>query len=234
MTNTSLSVKKYLIFLILSSFLAACSAKRAGLDDFRALQTGDLVFLDLDCGDICDAIESVTLEQFSVNGPRLSHVGIVERIENEIFVLESWPPKGVQSTPLKDFLARVSGGLNQPSGVYLGKLRPEARSAGQSAIVRIRNQIGKPYDDRFVWTPKSFYCSELVTFGFASEGSRVLGQFDPLFMPRPMYFGESRSKALKTWEDYYQKMKEDVPHGELGVSPLGIYLEGKQRLFVKD
>jgi hypothetical protein len=234
MTNTSLSVKKYLIFLILSSFLAACSAKRTGLDDFRALQTGDLVFLDLNCGDICDAIESVTVEQFAVDGPRLSHVGIVERFGDEIFILESWPPKGVQSTALSDFLARVSGGLNQPSGVYLGKLKPEFRSAGQSAVARIRTQIGKPYDDRFVWTPKSFYCSELVTFGFASEGTSTLGQFDPLFMPRPMYFGRPQSQALKTWADYYQNLKEEVPHQKLGVSPLGIYLEGKNRLFVKD
>lgn len=234
MTNTSLSVKKYLIFLILSSLLAACSTKRTGLDDFKALQSGDLLFLDLSCGDICDAIESVTLEQFAVDGPRLSHVGIVERIGNEIFVLESWPPKGVQSTPLRDFLSRVSGGLNQAAGVYVGRLKPEWRSTGQAAVTRIRTQIGKPYDDRFVWTPNSFYCSELVTFGFASEGSKLLGQFDPFFMPRPMYFGAAQSKALRTWEDYYETLKEDVPHQKLGVSPLGIYLEGKNRLFVKD
>lgn len=234
MTNTSLSVKKYMKFLILSSFLASCSAKRAGLGDLGALQTGDLVFLDLNCGDICDAIEAVTLEQFGVAGPRLSHVGIVERIGSQVFVLESWPPQGVQATPLKDFLARVSGGANQRSGFYVGRLKPETRSAGETAVQKIRSQIGKPYDDHFVWTPQSFYCSELVTFGFASEGSNLLGQFDPIFMPRPMYFGKDRSKELKAWEDYYKKMNQEVPHQELGVSPLGIYLEGKRRLFVQD
>ena len=234
MTNTTWPLKKHLKFLILGLISTACSLKQGPLDELSTLETGDLLFLDLDCGEICDAIETVTLEQFQVQGPRLSHVGIVERRPEGIFLWEAWPPKGVQLTPLKDFVSRSSGHLNQPSGVYVGRLRPEARSLGQTAVERIQKQRGKGYDNRFDWKTNEFYCSELVSFGFGGQGGSLLGQLDPLFMPRPMYFGASRSTSLKAWEKYYQDLKVDVPHQNLGVSPLGIYLEGKKKIFVTD
>ncbi|MEZ4818920.1 MAG: hypothetical protein R3A45_03115 [Bdellovibrionota bacterium] len=40
------------------------------------LQNGDLIFLNLSCGELCDAIEDITLRQFKTNGPELSHVGM--------------------------------------------------------------------------------------------------------------------------------------------------------------
>lgn len=189
------------------------------------LETGDLIFLDLDCGAICNAIENVTIEQFGVKGPRLSHLGIVSVEGKDVQILEAWPQVGVRQVDLESFLGRVNGALKSPEGFYLGRLKPEYRSMGIEAVKRIKTQLGKPYDDSFGWKSDRFYCSELVSFGFS--GMEV-------FKPRPMFFGKRHSGDLKEWESYYQDLGMPVPQGELGISPLGIYLEGRKRLFLKD
>jgi len=215
------------ILCLLATFcFASCAAhKNTYISQLPPLSTGDLIFLDLDCGDLCDSIENVTLEQFEVSGPRLSHLGIVEVIDGIPSVLEAWSKGGVREVTMESFLGRVNGALNSPEGFYVGRLKPEYRSMGQEAVKRIRVQLGKPYDDVFNWAHDRFYCSELVSFGFA--GMEV-------FKPRPMFFGKRKSKELKRWESYYQDLGVPVPDRELGISPLGIYLEGQKRLFLKN
>ncbi len=226
-------MKALFVNLILVGFIGSmaisCGLKRplqpktAGLP---SLETGDLIFLDLDCGELCDAIETVTLEQFDVKGPRLSHVGIIEKVGNEVFVLEAWTRGGVQTVSLEHFLNRVSGGLNQANGFYLGRLKPAHRAIGVAAVDRIRKFLGWPYDDSFEWDPTRFYCSELVSIGFSSGGN--------FFRPLPMFFGSPQSASYSTWKSYYRDIGQPLPQASPGVSPLGIYLEGKRRLFVPE
>ena len=57
------------------------------------IKSGDLLFLDMDCGEFCDAVEKVT---FGVNGAKFSHIGLVSVQENgEKMVLEA-VSKGVK------------------------------------------------------------------------------------------------------------------------------------------
>lgn len=177
-------------------------------------EDGDLIFLDLDCGAICDAIEDVTLRQFQVDGPRLSHVGILHREKGKWMVLEAWD--NVQDTPLDVVLARAG---SRPW--YWGRvnLMPDAR---RKAVTIAKSHLGRPYDPEFLITNDGDYCSELVAEAFNDAALPRTA-----FFYRPMSFGNPKNPkdaAAQTWRDYFAKRQQKIPAGEPGISPLGIFL----------
>ena len=187
--------------------LTACSPARV-----IAWQPGDLVFLDLDCGELCDAIEDVTLKQYGVEGPRLSPVGIVVQGQTDWEVLEAWD--GVQRTPLATFLGRVPDTHWRAS-----RLKQSWQGQVPAAIAFAEKQLGAPYDEAFLVNNGAYYCSELVVDAFASPGPAAP------FENRPMYYAtETALPAGETWRAYFEKRKEPVPEKAPGQSPLGIYL----------
>jgi hypothetical protein len=207
-----------------SILLTGCGATAHGTSPALAPtpRSGDLIFLDLDCGAICDAIEEVTRQQLNVDGPRLSHVGLVEQRVDGTYVIEAWPEGGVRRTALRDVLGRV----RQPQAVRWGELLPRYRALGAAAVARAARLLGTPYDDEFLLDNRRLYCSELVYEAFrAANGGR------PVFPLSPMRFGSPGSSARRTWEDYYRRRGSPVPDGQPGLSPLGIYLHGRRELF---
>ena len=198
----------------------AASPPAATSTDLGTLQSGDLVFLDLDCGELCDAMARVTEEQFGVSGPALSHVAIVERSATGLSVLEAWPGTGVARTPLAQVLAR-----KQRSPARYLRLRGDLRSAGEAATRAAAARIGTPYDDDFLPDNGKLYCSELVQEAYheALSGS---GTPSP-FRASPMAFGAPGSTARAVWNHYYGERHMPVPDGVAGISPLGVYLEAR-------
>lgn len=194
----------------------ATSLAAAPSTDLGALRSGDLVFLDLDCGDLCDAMASVTKEQFGVPGPALSHVAIVERSAAGLSVLEAWPGTGVARTPLAQVLAR-----KQRSPARYLRLRDDLRSAGEAAARAAAKRIGTPYDEDFLPDNGKLYCSELV-----QEAYRDALDASP-FHTSPMAFGAPGSAARAVWVHYYGERHIPVPDGVAGISPLGVYLEAR-------
>ena len=73
----------------------------AQTNDLPPLQNGDLLFQDMDCGPICNAIEEVT-EGF--DGHDFSHIGLVTIQKDSIFIIEAIG-KDVHLTPLATFLS---------------------------------------------------------------------------------------------------------------------------------
>lgn len=219
-------MRSYSIFVLLTFCLVTegCANRGPepdGLSLNQQLKVGDLIFLDLDCGELCDAIETVTLEQFEVKGPRLSHIGAVSRKTlHETYVIEAWPVGGVREVSLKDFLARVKAGENHANGYYLGHFKASYRAKAVNSVKAMKKLIGLRYDEVFLIQNKKYYCSELIADGFM-----------PLFQLKPMYFGKPDSHDYKVWKDYYEKQKMSVPSGKPGLSPLGIYLEGREKYF---
>ena len=169
------------------------------------LETGDFIFVDLDCGPICEAIEDVTLQQFGKENPRLSHVGILEKVGNEFFVWEAWPEGGVVATSLKKFLNRKN------SKNYLASVSPSLRDEVQMAIEFIKSKKGLPYNSSFLNNENSYYCSQLI--------QAALPRYFNLL---PMYFGTPSDKNYTAWISYFQSHGISIPQGQLGVSPLGV------------
>ena len=77
------------ILLLLCVLLTGCGAP----SDESGLKAGDLLFQDLDCGPMCDAIEAVTE---GAQGKDFSHCAMVVKVQDSLKVLEAMG-KGVVS-----------------------------------------------------------------------------------------------------------------------------------------
>lgn len=189
------------IFLLcLLPFLS--TAQKAG-----TLQDGDLLFLDLNCGSLCDAIEAVTE---GVGGRDFSHLGMVRKKGDSVFVLEAMG-NSVQATSLPVFLKYTSEPALQ------ARLRPEYQYLIPKALAFTEAQLGLPYDDAFLPDNGKYYCSELIYEAFLNAAGK------PFFQTEPMTFREPGSQNyFPVWVDYYEKLRIPVPEGIAGCNPGGI------------
>lgn len=171
-------------------------------------ESGDLIFQNLDCGDMCDAIEAVTQ---GYKGQKFSHVGLVNRMGKTIMVIEAMGA-GVRMIPLDSFLKRTS------NKVYVGRVKKEYTRFIKKAIRFSVQQIGKSYDDAFVYDNGKYYCSELIydAFLYANHGK-------PFFQLEPMTFKKPGSDDyFPVWVNYYKKLNVPIPEGKPGCNPGGL------------
>jgi hypothetical protein len=187
------------------------------------LKKGDLLFQDLDCGALCNAIESVTT---GIGDAHFSHIGIVSTItkENKIFITEALGGK-VKETELEVFLARSKDKCGRPK-VVVG--RAKDLEVNNNAIANLKKYIGKKYDDVFDINNDRYYCSELVYFSFEDSNR------EKLFSLMPMTFKDKKTgKYLKSWKEYFNKLNIDIPEGKPGINPGGISKSGKISILYK-
>ena len=176
------------------------------------LQTGDLLFQDLDCGSFCDAIEKVTC---GYNGAKFSHIGIAafDSITHNFVVIEAVSPR-VKKTPLDTFLSRSCDKNNNPK-VVVGRLKDKYRYLIPLAIAKARKLIGKQYDNVFDIHNDKYYCSELIYQIFYLANNNK-----PVFQLQPMTFNDPDTrKYFKIWVDYFNNLKIPIPEGKLGINP---------------
>jgi aminopeptidase N len=174
------------------------------------LQPGDLLFQDLDCGPLCEAIESVTQ---GYRGADFSHVAMVSEMdESRIMVFEAIGGK-VRETKLEDFLSRSQDDNGDPK-VMIGRVKDQ--SIKDKALREIKKYEGKAYDDVFIIENDSYYCSELLYFSYLDKG-------EPIFKLYPMTFKKPNSDDFDpAWIEYYRDLGVDIPEGEPGLNPGGI------------
>ncbi len=182
------------------------------------LQAGDLLFQDLDCGPMCDAIESVTQGYDDAN---FSHVGMAVEIADAFYVLEAIGV-GVTLTPIEKFLARGLDSKGNPK-VMVGRLRAKYHSFIQPAIHRGLSYLGKEYDGIFDIENDKYYCSELVYEAFKVDGKSIFKLYPMTFKPL------DAKEFFPVWVDYYKDLGLPIPEGEAGLNPGGVsrssYLE---------
>ncbi len=208
-----LSIRSFLFCFIISVLCGGAfteaQTKTYSTNDFL-LQNGDLLFQDLDCGEFCDAIEEVTQ---GINGYELSHIGIVLKQNDSIFVIEAIS-KGVCITPLDSFLNR-SYDLNGKPKVIAGRLKQEFQFLIDPAIKEAISLKGKPYDDVFDINNDAYYCSELVYWAFYHSNNNKL-----VFELQPMTFKSPKTKeTYQIWIDYFNKLDIPIPENEPGINP---------------
>lgn len=178
------------------------------------LQEGDILFQDLDCGDYCESIETVTQ---GVDGAELSHCGILYKTEQGDWEVLEAISQGVSSTPLDSFLNRSSDANGQPK-VLVGRLKKEEKEVVKNAIEFAQLALGSSYDPIYDLTDDNYYCSELVYYSFLRNGNYI-------FEPKPMTFVDPSSKeTFPVWSTYFNELGVAIPEGELGLNPGGISL----------
>ena len=208
------SIKWTLLLLSISVAVFGCSQTNFREDSSFALRPGDLLFQDLDCGPLCDAIEKVTT---GFQGANFSHVGVVARDDGGNSVVIEAVSSGVEVTPLQTFLDRSFDARHRPK-VVVGHLKKPYRHLIPSALKKALALKGKPYDKVFAIDNKAYYCSELIyeIFLRANDNS-------PVFVLQPMTFkNPDTGETLAAWEEYFSELGVSIPEGQPGINPGGI------------
>jgi len=173
----------------------------------HTLKPGALLFQDLDCGPLCDAIEAVTE---GVDGLDFSHVGIVVRSGDSLAVCEAIGAD-VHLTSLAQFNARSSK-------VLAGHWPDSLRALAYRASVEAMRLVGTPYDDAFLPENGKLYCSELVALAFQQANSGT-----PFFNAPPMTFKDPATGTFfPAWIDYYTALGQPIPEDVAGCNPGGL------------
>jgi hypothetical protein len=179
-------------------------------DNLETLQEGDLLFQDLNCGELCDAIEAVTE---GVNEKNFSHCAMVVKINDSLTVVEAIGDK-VQVNTLKDFFAR-SGDTASIQNITVGRVLEKYQPVVTKAATKVKEYIGQPYDDVFLMDNNSWYCSELLYDAFKEANDA-----QDFFELNPMTFKDPNTHSFfPAWVDYYKQLKQDIPEGKPGINP---------------
>ncbi len=218
-----MNLKFFIIFFIASFLTSLAFNMNAAETPPMTLQVGDLLFQDLDCGDLCNGIGEVTE---GIKHTYISHVGIIESIQNQnthdpkIIILEAIGP-GVVETNLNQFLAR-SHDLNHQPMTFVERLKPQYQSFIPAAVHYAKLQLGKPYNSTFAPSnfsdsknPPSFYCSELINFAFIHSSHD-----QSFFEQAPMNFTNLNTHEITpAWQEYFSGLHAKAPQGQMGSNP---------------
>lgn len=213
-----MSVKTGLIVCM----VMAASLKAFPQSDTFSLRDGDLLFQQSECGDFCEAINTVTE---AVNGIDFNHVGIAFRNEEDQWMVLEAVSAGVVETPLDQFLDKKRDAQGRPK-VAVGRLKNPYKDAIPPALREKESFVGAKYDATFDINNDRYYCSELVYFLYRDSSGQ------PLFPLAPMTFKDPESgETFHIWTEYYEKLGEPIPEGEPGLNPGGISMSDKLEVF---
>lgn len=177
------------------------------------LQDGDLLFQDMDCGPLCDAIEAVTE---GYNGNDFSHMGMVYHKNDTIYIIEA-AGKAVRLTTLEKFFK------NTKKPIPVGRLKKQYKKLIPNAISFSLKQLGVPYDDEYVYNNGSYYCSELIYDAFKAANKNK-----PFFELFPMTYKQpGTNEFFPAWIEYYKEIGKPIPEGLPGCNPGGMSTSDK-------
>ncbi|WP_430399879.1 YiiX/YebB-like N1pC/P60 family cysteine hydrolase [Flavobacterium sp.] len=197
---------RFFIFIFISQLCFSQNIK---------LKTGDIIFQSMNCGPLCDAINQVTE---GYKGNDFSHLGLVYIKNDSIYIIEA-AGKAVQLTPIEKFKSYTN------ETMFVGRLKRKHRKLIPEAIAFSLKQIGTPYDDAYLYNNGSYYCSELIYDAFLDAYGK------PFFELQPMTFKAPNSNEFfKVWKEYYDKLKMEIPEGQLGCNPGGISTSNKLKI----
>lgn len=203
-----MKVNILLVLLFLCGYTLATSINSSHQSE--RLQDGDLLFQDLDCGALCDAIKAVTE---SVNGKNFSHCAIVVKINDTLKVIEAIGEK-VQVNSLQHFFERC-GHTTTLKCVTIARVKNKYKKLLIKATAFAKQQIGQPYDAEFLLNNGKWYCSELLF-----EAFKVANNQKDFFDLAPMTFKDSKTNAyFPAWVAYYKHLNTAIPEGMLGTNP---------------
>lgn len=195
-----------LLYFSCCTIISSCSQS----NKFNGLREGDLLFQNLNCGELCDAIETVTK---GVDGKDFSHCAMVVKINDSLKVVEAIGDK-VQINTLNTFFAR-SGDTSNMINTTVARVKDNYGALVQKASDFAKKQIGRPYDDDFLMDNGKWYCSELLYHSFKEANNQV-----DFFELEPMTFKDPKTnRFFPAWIEYYKQLNTNIPEGKPGINP---------------
>jgi hypothetical protein len=194
------------IAILLLFAITSCATKKQE----NMLQEGDLLFQDLNCGALCNAIESVTE---GIDGKKFSHCAMIVKQNDTLKVVEAIGGN-VQTSTLHHFFAR-SGDTATIKNITIARTTAMEKVGLAKAVSFAVQQVGQPYDDEFIMNNGKWYCSELLY-----EAFKVANNQKEFFSLAPMTFKDPATKNyFPAWIDYYKALQKPIPEGQLGLNP---------------
>ncbi|WP_223274125.1 YiiX/YebB-like N1pC/P60 family cysteine hydrolase [Subsaximicrobium wynnwilliamsii] len=173
-------------------------------------QEGDLLFQNLNCGELCNAIEAVTE---GIDGKDFSHIALVVNVNDTLKVIEAIG-NNVQINSLETFFSR-SGDTAKIENVTVGRLKKQYKNLIPKAIAEAKKIIGQPYDNIFLLNNGKMYCSEMI-YEIFKESNKT----KDFFVLEPMTFKDPKTKVFfPAWVNYYKHLNKEIPEGLLGINP---------------
>lgn len=221
-------MKKNIILACVAILLASCnnsSESNLGIDAKKedsvaapqhqqiAVEVGDLIFIDTDCGPLCDAINAVT---DSYKDLPMSHVGFKVVHEGKPLIVHAGS-KGVVMEPLSNILQKAKG------EIVIARIKDEYQPLLEGAMAFAKSKVGLPYDHTFTPDNEEYYCSELIYEAFKSANGGK-----SFFKLNPMTFINPQTKSTDTnWVNYFNQHQATIPEGVLGCNPGEMSLSDK-------
>lgn len=168
------------------------------------LQDGDIIF-HTSTSSQSKAIQAATHSKYS-------HLGIIYRKDNEIYVFEAVQP--VKLTPLQDWIKRGKGRH------YVAKrLKDSDKILTPAVIQKMKEEgqkyLGKSYDLYFEWSDERIYCSELVWKIYKNILNIELGTLQRI---RDFDLSHPEVKAIMK-----ERYGDNIPFEEIVISPEQIF-----------
>lgn len=180
------------------------------------LQTGDLLFRESAASSLSQAIDAVTQTDKATH---FSHMGLVEKVGDSIFVLHAAPEGGSCKIALQEFIYPKEDSIYKPRKVVAYRLQARYRKAIPTAIQKAKSMLGKPYNYSYVMNDSSYYCSGFVYRAFEK---------DSIFKLNPMTFkNPDTGEFNQSWIEFYQDLGMEVPEGKPGCNPNGMAASDK-------
>ena len=154
------------------------------------LQSGDLLFVS-DTSGMGQAVKATT--------GHYTHVAMVERVGDSLFVIDATQKRGVARRPIESTFAN-----KMPVDVY--RLTVPFDTA--AVLARAKSLIGKPYDNAFLPDNDAYYCSELIQTAFGD-----------LFPSKPMNWRDKEGNLPEYWIKHFKELGMPVPEGVPGTNP---------------
>lgn len=199
-------IKLFNIILFLYCCTLAPSCNHS--NQTESLQAGDILFQNLNCGEMCDAIEAVTT---GIDGKDFSHCALVVNINDTLKVVEAIGDK-VQVNSLNNFFTRSADTL-KIKNITVGRLKHKYEDLIPKATSKLQQLIGQPYDNEFILNNDKWYCSELIYEVFKTAN----GNKD-FFELEPMTFKDPKTQTFfPTWVTYYKELNKEIPKDKAGL-----------------
>ena len=188
------------------------------------LKEGDLLFQNLNCGPLCDAIEAVTS---GIGNKNFSHCAMIISVNDTLKVIEAIGDM-VQINSLYHFFKR-SNDTNKVVNITVGRLNKNYTALIPDAVRNAKKFVGEPYDNEFLLNNGKLYCSELIYEAFKEANGNA-----DFFLPEPMTFKQpGKDVFFPVWIDYYKDLGLDIPEGKPGLNPGSISRSEKITIIIK-
>lgn len=182
-----------LVISLLALYVACTPARRADEEAPQGamLRSGDLLFVS-DQGGMGRAVSQST--------GSYTHVAMVERDGDSLYIIDATPRLGVARRPLRDLGRFDAYRLDVPFDTA-------------AVLARAHVLLGRTYDNAFLPGNDAYYCSELVYECYLDSAGRHL------FEAKPMNWRDAKGRLPRYWRKHFKRLGMSVPEGVDGTNP---------------